>query len=234
MPARHHVPFNEYPWFQHAQDAVYGVRCLLKRLGLWTAVEQAVNQVDTGVLLQQIVSPNEVARKKVLEGVTRPYNLPADTVLAILDEDFMRSLSYVFREAPEAPMHATTFFGLFRDQNASVWMQSKAQFFWIFHGGAVGNARAFKVLGRYEERVRQFVVYERKQLRLGMGMIAQYTLEHGLYSQEGDELYLHYMLLSRPAQDHTAQRPPQLHMWRCKGDRGPHQPPGVRHRAPPG
>eukprot|EP00974_Lingulodinium_polyedra_P003961 372046-Lingulodinium_polyedra.AAC.1 len=66
-------------------------------------------------------------------------------------------------------------------------MQSKAQFFWIFHGGAVGNARAFKVLGRYEERARQFVVYERKQLRLGMGMSAQYTLEHGLYSQEGDE-----------------------------------------------
>ena len=128
----------------------------------------------------------------------------------------MRSLSYVFREAPDAPMDATTFFGLFRDQNASVWMQSKAQFFWVFHRGEVGNVRAFKILGRYEEKVGEFVVYETKQLRLNTGMIAEYSLEHGLYSEEGDSTYLHYMLLSRPAQDQHAQKPPLLHMWRCK------------------
>ena len=106
MPTRAHVSFNDYSWFQHARDAVNGVRCPLKRLGLWTAVEQAVDKVDTGVLVQQITSPNEAARKKVLEGVIRPYNLPNETVLAILDEENMRSLSYVFKEAPDAPMQS--------------------------------------------------------------------------------------------------------------------------------
>ena len=61
-----------------------------------------------------------------------------------------------------------------------------------------------------------FQIYEVKPVPPGQfGTIGQYTIQHGLYEKQADELYCIFMLLRRPPMDSKATQLPKLHMWRC-------------------
>ena len=49
------------------------------------------------------------------------------------------------RVGDELPSGEEQYFSQFGDRHASVWMQSKAQFFYVFHRGAPGSMRCYKV-----------------------------------------------------------------------------------------
>jgi hypothetical protein len=50
---------------------------------------------------------------------------------------------YTFRGSG-LPSGEEQYFSMFGDRHSAVFMQSKAQFFWIFHRGAPGTMRVFK------------------------------------------------------------------------------------------
>ena len=46
MVSRHGVPFAQYPWRKHAEDAILGTKSWLKEIGAWSYYEQSVAQAS--------------------------------------------------------------------------------------------------------------------------------------------------------------------------------------------
>ena len=76
-------------------------------------------------------------------------------------------------------------------------------------------ATASQVMGETQVRRLPGLRGQALSRRGKFGAIGQYTIQHGLYDQQGDELYCLYMVLCRPSMDSRATRQPKLHMWRC-------------------
>ena len=53
MPRRHGVTFENYPWNQHAGDAVAGARSMLQHMGAWSYPAENVRGCWCGALQEQ-------------------------------------------------------------------------------------------------------------------------------------------------------------------------------------
>ncbi|CAJ1406487.1 unnamed protein product [Effrenium voratum] len=204
MPRRHGLEFGLYPWHAHLKDAVKGTKGMLTALGEWHHAVQDVreagltyslNQADLTNLATTQLQINQTMRQRALAGVNQPHQLPAQTVLHILDEGEMRRNTYEFLE-----------------QRMSVWLQSLGQFFWVFVINEANSMECYKVMGETVEG--SFCVYDVKPVPMQMNMISTWSIRSGLFSKEADQYYAHFIFLQRPPLTAMSQ-PPKLHMWRC-------------------
>ena len=256
MPRRHGVTFENYPWNDHAKDAVAGARHMLQHMGAWSYPAENVQGAGVELFKGSTYERNSAKRRAALEGVSMPAQMPLGVALVALDEESLKTGTYEFLGESSVPRSDQQFFSL-AEAHVSVWMQTKGEFFWIFTRTGPGNMKVYKVAhvqskgslvcspalegwgvhldsglvdrrlvdsGLYatasqvmgETRDNIFTHYEVRPVPPGnFGAIGQYTIQYGLYDQQGDELYCLYMVLCRPSMDSRATRQPKLHMWRC-------------------
>ncbi|CAJ1363955.1 unnamed protein product, partial [Effrenium voratum] len=87
MPRRRHgLEFGLYPWHAHLKDVVKGTKGMLTALGEWHHAVQDVRKADLTNLATTQLQINQTMRQRALAGVNQPHQLPAQTVLHILDE----------------------------------------------------------------------------------------------------------------------------------------------------
>ena len=86
MPFRHGVPFIEYPWRKHAENASMCTKNWLKEIGVWSYYEQSVAQASTALCRSGSTWSDEnlCERNKAMCGAQRPSVMPAGTTIAVL------------------------------------------------------------------------------------------------------------------------------------------------------
>ncbi|CAJ1362693.1 unnamed protein product [Effrenium voratum] len=128
---RHGLEFGLYPWHGHLKDAVKGTKGMLTALGEWHHAVQDVREADLTNLATTQLQINQTMRQRALAGVNQPHQLPAQTVLHILDEGLplcffgarrvfslislageMRRNTYEFLVEPNLPLGVPMFFSL--------------------------------------------------------------------------------------------------------------------------
>ena len=85
MPVRHGVPFKQYPWRKHAEDAILCTKKWLMEIGQWPYYEQSVAQASLAQFDSTTtrLEENLYERNKAMCGAQRPSVIPAGTTIAV-------------------------------------------------------------------------------------------------------------------------------------------------------
>ena len=85
MPVRHGVPFKQYPWRKHAEDAILCAKKWLMEIGQWPYYEQSVAQASLALFHSTTtrLEENLYERNKAMCGAQQPSVMPRGTTIAV-------------------------------------------------------------------------------------------------------------------------------------------------------
>ena len=211
-----------YPINEMAADACEGVKKLLMRFDLWPEVFcNAVRGRPSPFCITAGSDPKSVNESKIraaLRGQVVIKEKPVGTELLIHSAEFVAKAELVQREYPDVPNMEDQYFAPHGPgYNASVYMQGKGEFFYVFHRGSPGTMEVHKLCCLPNEDVEEGLplVFKISPLKVTLSGFGSYYTVSALYSKMDSDLLLVFLALERPAQDRGSKNPP-LHLFRCQ------------------